>query len=109
MLSGGCATAGRPLQLVAGTAAIYPAQARADGIEGQVEVAYGVTVDGRVVGAHVVAAEPAGVFDEAALTAVRQWRFNPPVRDGTPQPVDRLVSTIRFRVSGSERYEQYDP
>ncbi len=104
-----CATADRPLQLVAGAAAIYPAQARADGVEGQVEVAYGVAVDGRVVGAQVVAAEPAGVFDEAALTAVRQWRFNPPVRDGTAQPVERLTSTIRFRLSGSERYERYEP
>lgn len=108
VLLAGCATADRPVQLVSGTAAIYPGQAKAEGIEGQVEIAYGVTVDGRVVGAHVVAAEPAGVFDDAALTAVRQWRFNAPVRDGVAQPVERLTSTIRFRLSGSERYERYE-
>ena len=103
-----CATADRPLQLVSGAGAIYPPAAKAEGVEGQVKVAYGVTVDGRVVRAHVVESEPAGVFDEAALEAVRQWRFNPPVVDGKPQAVARLTSVVRFRVGDDRDYEQYE-
>ena len=108
LVPAGCATSDRPLQLVAGAGAIYPSAAKADGVEGQVKVAYGVTVDGRVVRATVVESEPAGVFDEAALEAVRQWRFNPPVADGKPQSVERLTSVLRFRVGDDRDYDQFE-
>ncbi len=104
----GCAVSDRPLQLLSGAGAIYPAQAKAAGIEGTVDVEYGVTTDGRVIDARVVASQPAQVFDEAALVAVRQWHFQAPIVDGQPQAVERLRSTVRFQLSGAERYEEFD-
>jgi protein TonB len=53
----------------------YPLAAVNRKLEGQVEVAFTILPDGRVANARVVSAEPAGVFDRAALTAASRWRF----------------------------------
>ena len=42
-------------------------------------------------------AEPADVFDAAAITAVRQWRFKPRVANGRAVAVRSSV-TLRFDV-----------
>lgn len=104
-LSGCISSPNRPLQLISGAGPTYPAAAKAAGINGVVVVRYDVTRDGLVVNAVVESSEPAGVFDEAALTAVRSWRFNPQIVDHKPQPVVGIVSPIRFRVDGAEVYE----
>ena len=38
-------------------------------------------MDGRVRDARIVSADPAGVFDAAALAALRGWRFAPPTAE----------------------------
>lgn len=53
----------------------YPLAAMNRKLEGQVEVEFTITPDGRVANPRVVSAEPAGVFDRAALTAASRWRF----------------------------------
>ncbi|MDW8479236.1 MAG: energy transducer TonB [Xanthomonadales bacterium] len=55
----------------------YPREAWRRGLEGWVEVALSIGADGRVVDARVVASEPRGVFERAALRAVLQWQFEP--------------------------------
>jgi protein TonB len=54
----------------------YPFRARRRGIEGQVLVAFDVTADGATQNIEILEAKPPGVFDEAVLKAVRQWRFS---------------------------------
>ena len=103
----GCAAQNRPLQLLAGAGPIYPAAARADGVEGSVTIRYDVTADGVVTNARVVASVPPGVFDEAALAAVRSWRFNAPVVAGERQPAANRESTLDFRLGGGAAYENY--
>ena len=95
------------MQLVAGSGPSYPPAAKAEGIEGAVVVRYGVSVDGRVVNARVESAVPEGIFEEAALAAVRSWRYNPALRDGEPVAVDNVLSTVRFELSANERYRDY--
>jgi len=102
-----CASGNRPLQLIEGAGQRYPAQARAQGVEGYVVVRYNVTVQGLVEGAKVIKAEPPKIFDTAALAAVRSWRFNPPVIDGVKQPVADLESTLTFTVGDAGAYDQY--
>ena len=100
----GCATAERPLQFLAGATLVYPPAAKAQGIEGSVTVRYDVTADGAVANARVVSAAPAGVFDEAALTAIRQWRFRAAVARGVAVPMRDRVSTLRFTLGEGHDY-----
>lgn len=55
----------------------YPASAFAHRVNGHVVVSFDVNNEGDVVNARVLSAEPAGIFDEEALGAIRQWKFTP--------------------------------
>lgn len=104
-LLAGCAATDRPLQLIAGAGQLYPPAALEQGIEGFVTVRYDVDIAGQVVAAEVVDSVPAGVFDQAALDAVRSWRFNPPVTNGVKQPAQGLESTLTFKLGGTDAYD----
>lgn len=76
--------------------AAYPIHAREDMIEGDVVVEIVVDREGRVVEARVT--RPAGNgFDEAALAAVRGYRFSPAQREGHAVRV-RMPWTVNFRL-----------
>ncbi len=60
------------------TAPDYPRVARRDRIEGSVDLEMTLDALGYVVDAKTLRATPPGVFDEAALAAVRNWRYCPP-------------------------------
>ena len=107
LLIAGCAAAPRPLQFVSGPDPVYPPEARSAAIEGQVTVRYDVSVEGTVMNARVVEAEPDGVFDRAALEAVAQWRFRPPAVDGRNVVLRDRVSTLEFRLGESDAYAGY--
>jgi iron complex outermembrane recepter protein len=63
--------------------AVYPPSQLAKGIEATVTLLVLVERDGSV--GEVTVAESGGAdFDEAALAAVRSWRFAPATRDGAP-------------------------
>ncbi len=79
-----------PPSLAQTVEAVYPEEARAQGITGAVELLVTIAVDGTVLDAQVVT--PAGHgFDEAAVEAVRRFRFEPARRDGQP-----IASRIRY-------------
>ena len=54
---------------------IYPPRALSQGIEGQVVVEFALGRDGGVRDLRLVNSVPAGVFDEAALDAMRFWKY----------------------------------
>jgi protein TonB len=62
----------------------YPPRCRRMGIEGTVRVRALVAEDGRVVQALVARTSGDESLDEAAVRAVRGWRFEPARRDGVP-------------------------
>ena len=70
------------LKRVRMTSPQYPESARKRGIEGWVELAFTVMPNGSVDDVEVRNASPANVFDDSAVRAVRQWRFEPVVRNG---------------------------
>src|SRR5690606_31847285 len=55
----------------------YPFKALRAGTEGQVVLAFTITTEGNVTDAEVLQAQPRGVFESAALSAVSQWRYRP--------------------------------
>ncbi len=60
----------------------YPKDAIEQNIEGIVVLVVDVAVDGSASNAVVERGEPAGVFDAAALEAVKKWTFSPAMKDG---------------------------
>jgi len=62
----------------------YPAAAAKDGIKGYVVINILIAKDGSVEIAKVLESQPAGVFDTAALNAVRSWRFSPAIYKAKP-------------------------
>jgi protein TonB len=71
----------------------YPPDALAAGIRGNVVAEVVIDPSGQVTDARVVRSVP--MLDEAALDAVRQWRFAPTVVNGQAVPV-RMNVTINF-------------
>jgi TonB family protein len=74
----------------------YPMKAVSNKIEGWVDVEFTVAETGKVKDVSVRATSNPGVFDDAALKAVAQWRYKPVLRDARPVPVR---SQIRVRFS----------
>ena len=93
-----CAGAYRPLQFIGGADLSYPPNAKAAGIEGRVVVSYDVTAEGRVANAEIAEAQPPGVFEEAALAAVRSWRFRPVLQRGQAVAAPARVSEVIFKL-----------
>lgn len=77
----------------------YPPRALARGIEGWVQVQFTITETGAVKDAKVVAAQPRGVFDEAALRSIARWRYNPKVEEGSPVARVGMQTVIKFQLS----------
>lgn len=65
----------------------YPASAMQKHIKGYVVVNLLIEKDGSVEMAQVLESNPAGVFDNAALSGVRGWRFSPAKYKGQPVKV----------------------
>ena len=76
----------------------YPPSALARSIEGWVRVQFTIAATGTVRDTKVVAADPRGIFDQAALRAVARWRYSPMIDQG--QPIERvgLQAVIRFQL-----------
>lgn len=77
--------------------AAYPDLAKKGQVEGRVLVEVIIGIDGSVESAKVVAAEPEGFFEEAALAAAKQWRFSPAMQRDKPVRV-RYQIPFRFRI-----------
>jgi TonB family protein len=74
---------------------VYPEAARKRGVEGWVELAFTVTPSGTVEDVEVRNASPAGTFDDAAIRALRGWRFEPVERNGE-RVAQRAMVRLRF-------------
>ena len=75
----------------------YPIEALTHGWEGTTVVEVEVLIDGRVGPATLYASSGYEVLDQAALEAIRQWRYQPRIVDGEPAP-ERLRVPVRFRL-----------
>jgi len=74
----------------------YPPDAVRKHQEGWVEVEFTVMPDGSVANATVVNANPARIFNSAALRAVERWTFKPRTDNGTPTQ-EKMRRRIEFK------------
>jgi protein TonB len=85
----------RTPQKIVHVAPVYPAAARAAHIHGLVVLEATIDVHGQVDAIRVLKSPP--FLDQAAIDAVRQWRFTPTLLNGIPVPVIMTV-TINFEL-----------
>ena len=77
----------------------YPTRAQRKRQEGYVDLHFTSSVTGEVKDVVVAASQPEGVFDEAAIRALKRWKFKPREVDG---------QTIEQRLSLRMRFELQD-
>jgi protein TonB len=85
------------LALVGSEPLVYPPSAHQASIEGWVDLEFIVGRDGNVTEIVVVGAEPEGEFEQAAITAVTTYRFEPFELDGRLYQ-RRLHLRVRFAI-----------
>jgi periplasmic protein TonB len=76
---------------------VYPPLARTARVQGSVVLAAIIGKDGTIQNLHVISGHP--LLTQAALDAVRQWRYRPYILNGEPVEVDTQV-TVNFTLSG---------
>jgi TonB family protein len=92
----------KPPQLVESVAPEYPAEAVAAQLDADVTVL--VSIDDAGVVTNVTVPTPVGHgFDQAAIDAVKKYRFNPAEFDGKPGPITvQTVIHFRFKMPESQ-------
>jgi protein TonB len=74
---------------------MYPALAKNQHVEGDVRVDALIDATGHVSAMKVVSG--ATLLHQAAMDALRQWKYQPALLDGKPVPM-HLTVTIQFRL-----------
>lgn len=83
----------REPRLISSVLPVYPLGARQAGVEGDVIVNTTIDKNGNVVGVKVLSGPP--MLRQAALDALRRWRYEPSRLNGQPVAVEMQV-TIKF-------------
>lgn len=81
-------------------APVYPRRALQRGIEGFVIVEFTVSPTGAVVDPIVIEAQPANIFEQAALDAAKKFKYKPRVINGEATSVSGVQNRITFKING---------
>lgn len=87
---------------ISNTPPSYPAEALAEGITGRVILRVKVSAAGNVTAATIHTSSGHRVLDQAALAAVKQWRFAPATRLGLSVPAEIAVP-VTFKIAPRRR------
>jgi protein TonB len=74
----------------------YPMVALSRRVQGTVDLQFTIRADGSTSDITIVGAQPVGVFEQAAIDAVRKWRYKPVKRDGQPTEA-RVQERVNFQ------------
>lgn len=83
----------RPARLLSSVAPVYPAIAKSQRVAGDVRVDALIDANGQVSSMKVVSGPP--LLHQAAMDALRQWKYQPATLNGTAVPM-HLTVTIQF-------------
>jgi len=75
----------------------FPSKALSQHLSGAVTVEYTVDANGEPRDVRVIEATPPGVFDKAAISAVKRWKYDPVIANGAPVEVP-VRTSIRFEL-----------
>jgi TonB family protein len=85
----------KPARMISSVAPMYPALAKSQHIAGSVRVDALVDTNGRVTTMKIVSGP--SMLHQAAMDALRQWKYQPATLDGKAVPM-HLTVTIQFRL-----------
>jgi protein TonB len=91
------ATLASSLKRLRATPPEYPESALNKHVSGSVTVQFTVDLNGEPRDIHVIEATPPGVFDRAALSAIKRWRYAPMVVNGIAVEVP-VKTLLRFEL-----------
>jgi len=74
---------------------LYPLHLKNRGVEGEVVLAFTVTIDGAVNDITVTSAEPGDAFVKTSIRTVEKWKFQPGKHDGKAVPV-RVILPLKY-------------
>lgn len=77
----------------------YPSRALSRGIEGWVLLEFAIDELGLAVNPVVIESEPSGIFDRAATSAVKRWKYRPMIEDGRPRIRPGVRQLISFEIA----------
>jgi len=77
----------------------YPRKALRKGQEGFVVIEFDIDTDGGVLDPYVLESEPAGVFERAAIKAVRKWLYEAPSYNGVSVKVNNVQVKVSFNLA----------
>lgn len=77
----------------------YPNRALSRGIEGWVLLEFTINAIGQAMTPIVVDSDPAGIFDRAAINAVKKWKYRPKTEEGRAVPRPGVRQMITFQIS----------
>lgn len=77
----------------------YPSRALNRGIEGWVLLEFAISEVGVAIDPVVVESDPKGIFDRAAISAVRKWKYRPMMEDGKPAVRHGVRQLISFQIA----------
>ena len=77
----------------------YPSRALSRGIEGWVLLEFAIDPIGQAIEPVVIEADPPGIFNRAAINAVKKWKYRPMVEDGKPTVRPGVRQLISFRIA----------
>ena len=81
----------------------YPRRAAQKGIEGYVVVEFTVNKLGAVQDVVVIEAEPANIFNRAAISAAKKFKYKPKIVDGKAIQATGIRNIIRFELDKSSK------
>jgi protein TonB len=77
---------------------VYPSRQLSRGIEGFVDLAFDITPAGGTTNIRVIASEPEGAFDKAAIDALKKWKYKVPTDADIATGQRDMMTRISFAI-----------
>lgn len=76
----------------------YPAAAARDGVSGWVQLSFSIDATGAVTDVVVLDAEPKRTFEQAAIRALKRWKYQPSLENGKAYKTTGLTVQLDFNL-----------
>lgn len=76
----------------------YPIDAAKKGIEGWVKLSFSIDTDGSVTNIQIIDAQPKRIFNRAARSALKRWRYQSKFVNAVPVMQHNMMIQLDFKM-----------